>query len=148
MLKVIPKSWSYTFSVMDGTDAVAQAVDLSWWRDKGELRLQGATYTARRDKSAYLLESAGGVLARAEQPRKWRRELFIEHSGPRYTLRAKSAFRRDLLLLEGAAQIGSISPEWLFSRNAAVELPKEFPLYLQVFVIWLAMTLWKHADAA
>lgn len=32
MMKVIPKAWSYAFSVMDGTESVAQAVDLSWWR--------------------------------------------------------------------------------------------------------------------
>ena len=40
------------------------------------------------------------MLARAAQPRKWRRELFIEHSGHLYTLRAKSALRRDLMLFE------------------------------------------------
>ena len=91
---------------------------------------------------------AAGVLARAAQPRKWRRELFIEHSGRLYTLRAKSAFRRDLMLFEDSRQIGSVSPDGLFTRKAAVELPKELPLFLQVFVIWLAMTLWKHAEAA
>jgi hypothetical protein len=31
MLKVIPKVWSYAFSVTDGTESVAAAVDLSWW---------------------------------------------------------------------------------------------------------------------
>jgi hypothetical protein len=31
MLKVIPKAWSYAFSVTDGTESVAAAVDLSWW---------------------------------------------------------------------------------------------------------------------
>lgn len=148
MLKVIPKTWSYSFSVTDDAKSVAQSVDRSWWRDKGELRIQDDIYTARRDKSAYVLESTTGVLVRAEQPRKWRRELFIEHSGRRYTLRAKSAFRRDLMLFEDSTQIGSVSPDGLFTRNAAVELPKELPLYLQVFVIWLAMTLWKHAEAA
>jgi hypothetical protein len=148
MLKVIPRTWSYTFSVTDGTRSVALAVDRSWWRDKAELRIQDDLYTARRDKSAYLLESATGVLARAEQPRKWRRELVIQHSGSLYMLRAKSAFRRDLVLFEGATQIGSISPDGTFTRKAAVELPQEFPLYLQIFVTWLAMTLWRHAEAA
>lgn len=78
MLKVIRKAWSYTFSVTDGTKSVAQAVDLSWWRDKGELRIQDAIYTARRDNSSYVLESAAGVLARAERPRRWLREFVIE----------------------------------------------------------------------
>ena len=146
MLTAISNAWSYSFSVTDGTESVAQAVDLSWWGDKGELRIQDDIYTARREKSLYVLESAAGLLARAEQPRKWFGELVIEHSGHRYTLRAKSALRRQFLLLEGSRRIGSLSPEGLFTRNAAVELPKSIPLFLQVFIIWLAMTLWKHED--
>ncbi len=148
MLTVISNAWSYTFSVTDGTTSVAQAVDLSWWGDKGELRIQDDIYTARRDKSSYVLESAAGVLARAEQPRKWFGELVIEHAGRRYTLRAKSALRRQFLLLEGSRQIGSLSPEGLFTRKATVELPRAIPLFLQVFIIWLAMTLWKHEDCS
>ena len=146
MLKVIPKGWSYTFSVKDGAKSVAQAVDLSWWRDRGELRIQDDVYTARRNESSYVLESAAGVLARAERPRKLFRGLVIEHADRQYTLCAKSVFRRQLLLLEGSTQIGSISPEGLFTRRAAVELPQAFPLFLKVFIIWLAMTLWKHED--
>lgn len=148
MLKVIPRTWSYTFRVMDGTDLVAQAVDLSWWRDKAEFRLRDTTYTARREKGAYVLESAAGVLARAEQPRRMCRHLVIQHDGHEYALRAKSAFRRQFLLFERATQIGSITPEGLFTRKAAVDLPKEFPLHLQVFITWLVMTLWKHDETA
>lgn len=148
MLKVIPKAWSYAFSVTDGSESFAQAVDLSWWRDKGELRIQGVIYRAHRDGSSYVLESAAGVVARAERPRMLCREFVIEHSGHRYTLRAKSAFRRKFLLLDGESQVGSISAEGFFTRRAAVELPPELPLVLQVFIIWLAMTLWKHDDAA
>ena len=139
MLTVVSNAWSYTFSVTDGTESVAQAVDLSFWGDKGELRIKDDIYTARRDKSSYLLETAARVLARAEQPRNTDR---------RYTLRAKSALRRQFLLLEGSRQIGSLSPEGMFTRKTAVELPKAIPLFLQVFIIWLAMTLWKHEDCS
>ena len=148
MLKVIPKKWSYSFSVTEDTRSVAESVNRSGWRDKGELRIQNDIYTARRDKSSYVLESAAGVVARTEQPRKWRRELIIDHAGRRYTLRAKSGFRREFLLLDGPVKIGSISPEGLFTRRADADLPKFFPLYLQVFIIWLVMTLWKQDDAA
>jgi hypothetical protein len=86
------------------------------------------------------------VIARAERPRRWLRELGIEHSDRRYTLRAKSPFRRQLLLLEGSTQIGSISPDGLFTRKAEVELPQALPLFLKVFIIWLAMTIWKQED--
>lgn len=42
MLKVVSKSWSYTFSVTNGTKSLAQPVDLSCWPDMGELRTQDA----------------------------------------------------------------------------------------------------------
>jgi hypothetical protein len=149
MLKVVRKSaWSYAFSVMDGTESLAQTVDLSWRRDEAELRLPDATYSARRQRSTYVLEAAGSVLARAERPRKLFRELIIEHAGHPYTLRAKSVFSREFLLFERATYLGSISPEGLFTRKSTVDLPKELPLYLQVFVMWLVMCFWKHADGA
>jgi hypothetical protein len=118
----------------------------------GELLGNKKVDRARRvrvaNRSSYVLESAAGVLARAEQPSVWFRELVIEHSGHQYALRAKSAFRSQLLLLEGSTQIGSLSPQGLFARKASVELPKAFPLFLQVFIIWLAMTLWKQEDSS
>ena len=52
MLKVTPKTGSYSSSVTDDAKSVAQSVDRSWWRDKGEIRIQDEIYTARRDKSS------------------------------------------------------------------------------------------------
>ena len=49
MMKVIHKAWSYSFAVTEGDKPIAQAVDLTWWRDKGELRIQDDLYTAWRD---------------------------------------------------------------------------------------------------
>jgi hypothetical protein len=56
--------------------------------------------------------------------------------------------RRQLLLFEGSKQIGSIAPEGPFTSKASVEFSQTFPMFLQVFVIWLAMMLWKGGDAA
>ena len=149
MLKVIPKAWSYTFAVKEGDRPVAQVVDLSWWRYDGEIRIQDAVYTARRDRTSYVLEStAAGVIARAERPRWWSRKFIIEHSGRRYTLRAKSLLSRQLLLFEGSQRIGSIAPEGLFTTKASVEFPQTLPMFLQVFIIWLAMTVWKGEAGA
>jgi hypothetical protein len=141
-----PENLVLHFLGPEGAEAVAQVVNVSWWGDKGELRIGGVIYTARRDKSAYLLESAEEVIARAEQPRLLRRELIVEHATRKYTLRAKSALLRQFLLLENGVQIGSISPEGLLTRRAEVEPPSELPMLLQVFIIWLVMTLWKHDD--
>ena len=151
MLKMIPKRFSWSFSLMDGSEPVARSVDRSWWSDKGELTVQGVTYTARREgvmRSAFVLESTAGVLARATKPSFLRRSLIVEHSGRQYTLRAASAFRRGFVLLDGSTRIGSLSPEGFFTRRAAVDLPQALPLTVRVFIVWLAAMLWKHEQAA
>jgi hypothetical protein len=147
MLKVIPKPWSYAFSIRDEGASIAESVNLSWWRDRSDLRVDGDTFRARCDGRSYVLESKGQVVARAKRPRLFARALSIEHSDRRYTLRAKTAFRRQFVLMDGATQIGSISPQGLFTRKAAADLPETLPLFLRVFIIWLAMTLWKQEDS-
>ena len=151
MLKMMPKRFSWTFSVLDGSEPVAHAVDLSWWSDKGELTVQGVTYTARREgvmSGAFVLESTAGVVARATKPSSLRRLLIVEHSGRQYTLRATSALRREFILLDGSTRIGSLSPEGIFTRRADVDLPSALPLTVRVFIIWLTVMLWKHDEAA
>jgi hypothetical protein len=148
MLTVIPKTWSYAFRVTEGSEPIAETENLSWWRDRARFQIQGSEYTARRDKSAFTLESANQVLARAERPRRWRRELLVEHSGRQFLLRQESAFRRGFLVFENAMPLGFISPAGVLTRKAKVELPEELPLYLRVFIIWLVMTTWKRQEAA
>ena len=147
MLRMIPKPFSWTFSVMDGAEPIAHAVDLSWWSDKGEITVQGVTYTARREgviSGAFVLESTAGVVARALKPSAMRRSLIVEHTGRKYRLRAVSALRRAFALLDGSTRIGSLSPEGIFTRRAAVDLPRTLPLTVRVFIIWLTVMLWKH----
>ena len=151
MLRMVPKTFSWTLSVMDGAEPVAQAVNVSWWKDKAEINLQGATYIARREgvmSGAYLLESPTGVVARATKPSVWRRSLIVEHAGRTYTLGPASAWRREFVLFEGSTRIGSISPESMFTRRAVVDLPPSVPFIAQVFIIWLTATLWKHDEAS
>ena len=152
MLMVVPKWFSWTFSVLDGEDSVAKSVDLSWWSDKGQLTVEGVTYTARRTgvmSGPFVLESATGVVARATKPSAFRRSFIVEHAGRQYTLRATSSLRRQFILLDASTRIGSISPEGIFTRRAAVDLPSTLPLTVRVFIIWLTVTLWKHeANAA
>ncbi len=100
-------------------------------------------HIAKRTMSgAFVLESGAGVLARAEKPSALHRSVVIEHSGRRYTLRAKSALRHELLLFDDFKQIGSLSPEGILARGATVDLPREWVLPVRIFVMWLASMLW------
>jgi hypothetical protein len=147
VLKAIPKRWfSWDFAVRKGSQPVAD-IDVSWWREKGLLTVEGTTYEVYREgafSGAFILASAGSALARAEKPSAFRRSFIIEHAGRQYTLRAKSAWGREFLLLDGPREIGSLSPEGLFTRRATVDLPEHLPLAVRVFIIWLAVLLWKR----
>jgi hypothetical protein len=154
MLKAIPKhwfSWDFTISEASSSQALAE-ITVSWWREKGVLTVQGTSYRVYREglgRGAFILESGASVLARAEKPSALRRSFIIEQSGTQYTLCAKSVFRRELLLLNDSTQVGSISPEGVFTRRASVALPEELPLVVQVFIVWLAVILWKReSDSA
>ena len=148
MLIAAPKRWfSWDFSVTEGAQTVAD-IDISWWREKGVLTVQGVDYRVYREgmmSGDFILESAGAVVARAEKPSVFYRSFQITHDGRHYTLRAESAFRRTFLLLEGNTTIGSLSPKAFFTRRAAVDFPPVLPLPVRVFVIWLAVILWKRA---
>jgi hypothetical protein len=149
MLTATPKQWfSWDFTVTEGARAVAD-IDISWWREKGVLHVQGVNYRVYREgmvSGDFILEAAGSVVVRARKPSAFRRSFTISHEGRRYTLRAKSAFRRTFLVLDGDREIGSVSPEGIFTRRAIVDLPPTFPLPLKVFITWLAVILWKRAS--
>ncbi len=151
MLTAVPKQWfSWDFTVTDGSQAVAE-IDISWWREKGVLTVHGVDYRVYREgmmSGDFILESAGSVLARAEKPSAFHRSFTMNHGGRKYTLRAKGVLRRTFLLLDGDREIGSVSPEGVFTRRATVDFPEALPLPVKVFIIWLAVTLWKRDSGA
>jgi len=149
VLKLVPKHWfSWDFAVLDDRGIVAD-IDISWWREKGVPTVQGASHPVYRERlmsGDFILESAGSILARARKPSAFRRCFKVEHAGRQYTVRAQSAFRRTFVVLDGDIGIGSISPDGIFTRRASVDLPEDMPLPMRVFIVWLAVILWKRAS--
>ena len=152
MLKVIPKSWfSWDFVITEGASPIAD-IDVSWWREKGVLTVRSSRYDVYREglmSGAFILESSGSILARAEKPSAFRRSFELEYGKKFYTLQAESAFRRKFVLIEGDREVGWLSPNGVFTRQATSDLPEEIPLPVQVFMIWLVVILWKReSDSA
>jgi len=50
--------------------------------------------------------------------------------------------------LDGSRQIGSLAPNSVFARRAAVDLSDEWPLPVRVFIIWLTAILWAFVASA
>lgn len=71
VLDAVPKHWfSWDFTVMEGSTPLAD-IDVSWWREKGELTVQGTPYKVYREglmSGAFLLDQRGR-LSRAQRSR-------------------------------------------------------------------------------
>ena len=147
MLDVVPTHWfSWDVTVTDQSRPVAD-IAVSWWREKGALRIDGETYRLSREAPLFgdfLLERAGSVLARAQKPSVFRREFVVRHDGREYTLRPRSMFRREFVLLVGSRQIGSIAPKNAFTRRAAADLPQDLPVPVRMFIVWLTVISWRR----
>lgn len=151
MLRAVPKSWfSSEYRVLENNATVA-IIDLSWWREAGELTVGGSTYRVYREglmSGPFVLESGGAIIARAEKPRAFYRSFLVEHDEKEYTLEAESALYRKFVLSEGGERIGSVYPEHALTRKAVVDFPEEIPLAVRIFMFWLVMILWKRASDA
>ena len=147
MLQIVPTHWySWDVTVTDESRRVAD-IAMSWWREKGALTIEGATYRLYREapmSGDFVLEHAGSVLARAEKPSVFRREFVIRHAGREYTLRRRSLFRREFVLLDGSRHVGSIAPTGAFTRKAAADLPHDLPLPVRMFIVWLTVISWRR----
>jgi hypothetical protein len=149
MLQMVPAHWfSWNFTVTAGSRPVAD-IATSWWCEKGRLTVDGATYRVYREApmcGAFVLEDAGGVLARAEKPSVFRREFVIEHAGRVLTLRPTSMFRRAFALVDGSREVGSVAPRSAFTRKAAADLPDDLPLPVRAFIVWLVVISWRRSQ--
>lgn len=147
MLHLVPRHWySWDYRVTDASRPVAD-IALSWWREKGAMTIDGATYQVSREavmSGDFVLERAGSVLARAEKPSVFRRAFVIRHAGREYTLRPRALFRRAFILMDGSRQVGSIAPTGAFTRKAAADLPHDLPLPVRMFIVWLTVISWRR----
>jgi hypothetical protein len=147
MLQATPRNWfSWNFVVSDGEREVAD-IRLAMLREAGELVVEQNTYRVNREgimSGAFVLQSAGRDLARAEKPSAFQRSFQIVVDGETYTLGAKSAFRRKFVLKDGERPVGSVYPVNAFTRKCIVDLPADIPLPVRVFMVWLVIILWKR----
>jgi hypothetical protein len=119
MLRIEPMRWfSWDFTVDRDGRRVAE-LDISWWRERGELAIDGARYAIARQGLVSgdfrLTAPDGRMVATASKPSR---------------------------------EAGAVTPAGAWSRRASATLPDALPLPVQVFVVWLAVLLWKRDDDA
>lgn len=151
MLRAVPKglfSWDFTVSL---ADRVIADVDMSWFREKGELEVEGQRYAVYREglmSGRFVLSSQAGVLAEAEKPSAFFRSFDVAYRGRHYRLGALSMLTRGFGLTADSTLVGTIQPVSIFGRTTTIDLPDEVVLPVQVFMFWLVLILWKRSKNA
>jgi hypothetical protein len=145
-LEIIPQSWvSWNFNVLQDGRPVGE-IDISRWREKGALIVQGMTYQVYREgimSGEFVLELNGTRLAQAEKPSALRRSFEVRYAGTTYQWQGKT-FRRSFVLAENSRTVGSLTPAGIITRKATAQLPEDLPLPVRIFLIWLALIMWKR----
>lgn len=146
----VPRRWlSWDFRVLEPSGREVAEIDVAVLRERATVQIDGSTYELAREgmlRGAFLLEKSGEVLARAEKPSAFRRLFHIEHAGTHYTMSQRSLLRRAFVLRRGDDEVGTVAPERFLGRRVRVELPDDLPVPAAVFVIWLAILLWKRSS--
>ncbi len=146
-MTMVPARWySWNYTVMNGDRTIA-TLDLSSWRERAEIVIGGVTHRVFRERAMsgdFIVETGGRELARATKPSVFRNSMVVHYGGRDYTLRKASIWRRGFVLMDGERQIGSITPENVWTRRATADLPADWPAPITAFVIWLVIILWKR----
>lgn len=151
-MTIEPKHWySWDFDAR-GEDGVSIDFDLSHWREKGVITVDGVEHRVFREgwmSGDFVMERDGQAIVRAEKPSAFRNAFIVSVEGRQYTLRKKSFARRAFVLMQGDTEVGSLAPDTFWKRRATVSLPADLPAPVRAFITWLAIILWKReADAA
>ncbi|MEO5822170.1 MAG: hypothetical protein ABIT71_16825 [Vicinamibacteraceae bacterium] len=153
MLQIDQLRWfSWDFTVSRDGRRLAE-LDISCWRERGVLSVDGASYAITREGfmsgDFRLTGPDNRVIASASKPSLLRRRFEIVHGGRTWTLQPRSAWGRAMTLLVDGRDAGAITPAGAWTRRASASLPDTLPLPVQVFIVWLAVLLWKRdQDAA
>jgi hypothetical protein len=151
MLELIPKSIfsnSFDFHAADGSII---EIGVSQWRDRAHFTLDGIKYSLYREgewRGDFVLEREGAVFARAKKRGLLRDTFEIDLAGKPFTLKKKSIIGRRFLVISGEKQVGEVFRKGLWSRRTYLDLPKDWPVALQLFVFWLALIIWIREEAA
>lgn len=151
-LEIVPKHVvSWDFQVLEEGVPVAY-LDLAV-TEKAGFELEGVRYRIRREgrvSGDWLLEAEGdrSVLARAAKVSAFRREYLVTAAGRRLVYRAAHPLTRAFVLLHGTREMGSLRPVGFFRRRAVAELPDELPPPTRIFLIFLALILWRRQARA
>jgi len=114
MLTAHPKKWySWDFTLQDAEGRRVADVDLSSWRERGNVGVGQSEYRVRPEGlfRQFVLEDDVSVRARARKTRLFGCEFEIEFEGDHFTLKKQSMWSHTVVLHQGGEELGVIAPQ-------------------------------------
>lgn len=151
MLELKPKSIfsnSFQFPARNGSTI---EIAVSQWRDRANFKLDGVNYSLYREgefRGDFILRRGTVEYARAKKRGLLRDTFDMDLAGKPFTLKKKSIVGRHFFILDGERQVGAIFRKGMWSRRTYVDLPRDWPLAIQLYVFWLALVIWIREEAA
>jgi hypothetical protein len=129
--------------ILDG-ERVAD-ISNAWVIQGGQLNYAGKAYKLYREESsgAFVLEEEGKILARAKK--SFTPSFDMSYNAAQYTLTAKVR-ERSSTLQQGTQVLGSVEPKKKSLRKATASFSESLPKAVQIFVVWLAILLYRPED--
>jgi hypothetical protein len=148
LLEFGPRSWfsSRVYGIAQNGAPIGE-IDCAWLREEGTIKIGSTSYSASREglmSGAFFLAANGQRLASADKPSALHRLFKVQIGGKTYTLKGASTFGRSFVLTEDDREVGSISPQGVFGRQAKANLPDDLTLEARAFLIWLVVVMWKR----
>src|SRR5262245_3209617 len=133
MWSIIPTGWfSWDCVVQDSTQQTIAELNLSYWRERGAIRVGEVEHKiSRQGAGVFILYEGESVLSRAEKLGFFSGTFRIEHAVGQYTLEARSVWRRERVLYEEGREIGTVIPEGAFTRRTRARFSDDVPLVLK-----------------
>jgi hypothetical protein len=151
MIRARPRhlfSWDFDFLLDDGSSI---PLDMAGWlREGGRFTWAGTEYQIVREGfwfRDFLLAAEGQVLARATKISLFGRSFAVRLSDRDLELRA-SWFSRRFGLIAQDAVVGMVSPDGFFTRSWTAEFPEDLSVPVQVFLLSLAILMWRRQNNA
>jgi hypothetical protein len=141
---------SWNVRVLSG-EAEITRLKISLIRSKGSFELDGDTFTI--EPQGFFMVSAelrkgASVIARAEKASLTRRRFKITSAGHRLELESRSWTGREYVLLMGEKEVGTIRRSGFLGTKCELDFPDEVPVFLQIFLTYLAIAQAKREAAA
>ena len=123
----------------------------SFWTQKAELICDGRTFTFKRSgtlKSIFQLCESESVVFEVVQPSALKTKLSFSYEDTDYELANQAWHSLNQVIRTRDKVIGSVKSRGIIASGAIVELSKDLPLAICVFLGWVTMVRWDDATHA